>query len=218
VTPDPRTALVVSLLAGLAGLASARGASFAIVGLVLWASLRGVPPLRLLRRALPIVSGLLAVLVLVPFAPARVLGVALRGFAVSLAPVVLGCLVSWSGLIAALQGFGLSRPGVAFLVILARHTVTVGEEARRASRALVVRGGFSRAGNLVSSTAILVARVMDVALHRAEHVAQALTLRGFEGRVPGLLSWRPRRAEAGDYLMALVLGAVAVAEVVPWHR
>jgi energy-coupling factor transporter transmembrane protein EcfT len=209
---------MVSVLAALAGLASPWGARLAVVFLVLWAVLRGVPPLRLLRRALPIVSGLLVVLVLLPFAPARVLGVAQRGIAVSLAPVVLGCLVPWSGLIAALQGFGLSRPGVAFLVILARHTVTVGDEARRASRSLVVRGGFSRARNLASSTAILVARVMDVALHRAEHVAHALTLRGFEGRVPGLSSWRPNGAEAGEYLVALALAVVAAVEGMAWPR
>jgi energy-coupling factor transporter transmembrane protein EcfT len=216
--PDPRTALVVALLGALASLASARGAAVALVGLVAWAVSRRVSLRGLSLRALPILSGLLALLLLLPFAPARAGSLAVRGFAVSAAAVVLGSVVAWSRLLAALQELGLPRGAVAFLVILARHTETVAEEAGRAYRTLVVRGGFGRAGNLARTTGILLARVLDAALHRAEQVAWALSARGFEGRLPGLPPWKLHRDEAREVLTALLFATVLVLEGVSWSR
>jgi energy-coupling factor transporter transmembrane protein EcfT len=216
--PDPRTAIVVSLLAGAAGLASPRGAALALGGLGLEAALAGVGPRALARRLLPLLSAFAVLLLFLPLAPGPVLDVTLRGLAVSTATVVLGVVASWSGVVAALQGAGLPRTAVAFFVILGRHAAGVGAEARHAHLALATRGGYDRPRNLGRSTAALLARVLDRALHRADHVAHALELRGFEGRVPGLPRWRLRAAEAAHYALALALGAVAVFEAGPWGR
>jgi cobalt/nickel transport system permease protein len=216
--PDPRTALVVSLLAGAAGLASPRGAALALGALGLEATLAGVPPRALARRLLPLLSAFALLLLFLPLAPGPVLDVSLRGLAVSAATVVLGVVASWSRTVAALQTLGLPRTAVAFLVILGRHAAGVGEEARHAHHALATRGGYDRPRNLGRSTAALLARVLDRALHRADQVAHALELRGFQGRVPGLPRWRWQTAEIAHYALALVLGVVAVFEAGPWSR
>jgi len=216
--PDPRTAFAVSLLAGAAGLASARGAAVALGALGLEAALAGVGPRALAARLLPLVSGFALLLLLVPLAPGPVLDASLRGLAVSSATVVLGAVASWSRVVSVLQGLGLPRTAVAFLVILGRHAAGVAEEARHAHHALTTRGGYDRAANLGRATAALLARVLDRALHRADHVAHALELRGFVGRVPGLPGWRPRGAEAAHYALAVALGAIAVFEAGPWSR
>jgi cobalt/nickel transport system permease protein len=217
-TPDPRTALVVSLLGVAAGLASWRGALVALAALGLEAVLSGVSPRALALRLLPLASGFALFLLFLPFAPGPVLHVALRGLAVSTATVVLGLVVSWSGVVGAFQGLGLPRPATAFLVILGRHAAGVVEDARQAHHALVARGGYDRARNLGRSTGVLLARVLDRALHRADHVAHALELRGFQGRVPGLPAFRPRAGEAAHYALALLLGAATVYEAGPWSR
>ncbi len=214
---DPRTALAVALLAAAAGLASARGAAVALGALAVEASLAGVSPRALALRLLPLLSGFALFLLFLPLAPGPVLDTALRGLAVSAAFVVLGAAVSWSRVLSALQGAGLPRTAIAFLVILGRHAAGVAEEARRAHHALATRGGWDRAANLGRSTAALLARVLDRALHRADHVARALELRGFEGRVPGLPRWRPRATEAAHYALALLLAAAALLEG-PWGR
>jgi cobalt/nickel transport system permease protein len=214
---DPRTALAVALLAATAGLASARGAAVALGALAVFASLAGASPRALARRLLPLLSGFALLLLFLPLAPGPVLDTALRGLAVSAAFVVLGTAASWSRVVSALQGVGLPRTAIAFLVILGRHAAGVAEEARRAHHALATRGGWDRAANLGRSTAALVARVLDRALHRADHVARALELRGFEGRVPCLPRWRPRAREAAHYALALLLAATAFLEG-PWGR
>jgi hypothetical protein len=214
--PDTRTAVVVSLLAVVAGLASPRGAALALGGLGLEAALAGVGPRALARRLLPLLPAFAVVLLLLPLAPGPVLDVTLRGLAVSTATVVLGAVASWSGVVAVLQGLGLPRTAVAFLVILGRHAAGVSEEARHAHHALATRGGYDCFRNLGRSTAALLARVLDRALHRADHVAHALELRGFQGRVPGLPRWHPRAAEIPHYALALALGAVAAFEAWPW--
>lgn len=216
--PDARTALLVSLLAGASGLASPRGAALALGALALEAAFAGVGPRALALRLLPLLSAFAVFLLLLPLAPGPVLDVTLRGLAVSTATVVLGAVASWSRVVAALQGLGLPRTAVAFLVILGRHAAGVGEEARHAHHALATRGGYDRPRNLGRSTAALLARVLDRALHRADQVAHALELRGFQGRVPGLPRWRPRAAEIPHYALALALGAVAILEVWPWSR
>lgn len=175
-------------------------------------------PRVLAPRLAPLVSGFGIVLILFPLAPRAVLDLALRGLAVSSAAVVLGAVATSSGLIGALQGFGLPRVVVAFAVILARHAEGVSETARHAHQALVTRGGYDRAANLGRSATVLVARVLDRALHRADHVAGALELRGFQGRVPGLPGWRFRPEEAPSYALALLLAAVVVLEAGPWSR
>jgi len=216
--PDARTALLVSLLAGAAGLASPRGAALALGALGLEAALAGVGPGALARRLLPLLPAFAVLLLLLPLAPGPVLDVTLRGLAVSAATVVLGAVASWSRIVAVLQGLGLPRTAVAFLVILGRHAAGVGEEARHAHHALATRGGYDRPRNLSRSTAALLARVLDRALHRADQVAHALELRGFQGRVPGLPRWRPQAEELPHYALALALGAVAVFEAGPWSR
>jgi energy-coupling factor transporter transmembrane protein EcfT len=147
-----------------------------------------------------------------------VLDITLRGLAVSAATVVLGAAASWSRLVAVLQGLGLPRTALAFFVILGRHAAGMSDEVRRAHHALATRGGYDRTRNLGRSTAALLARVVDRALRRADHVAHALELRGFQGRVAGLPRWRPRVAELPHYALALALGAAAVFEAGPWSR
>jgi cobalt/nickel transport system permease protein len=169
-------------------------------------------------RLLPILSGFAFLLLLLPLAPGPVLEVSLRGLGLSAAFVVLGAVTSWSALLAALQGFGLPPTAVAFLVILGRHGAGVVAEVRHAHGALTTRGGFDRAANLGRSTATLLARVLDRALHRADQVAHALELRGFRGRLPDLPGWRPRRSELAHYALALLLGALAFLEATPWSR
>jgi energy-coupling factor transporter transmembrane protein EcfT len=216
--PDPRTALLVSLLGVAAALASWRGALAALAALGLEAVLAGASPRALALRLLPLASGFAFFLLFLPFAPGPVLDVGLRGLAVSTSPVVLGVVASWSGVVAALQGLGLPRPAMAFLVILGRHAAGVAEDARQAHHALVTRGGYDGARNLGRSTAILLPRVLDRALHRADHVAHALELRGFRGRVPGLPAFRPRTGEAAHYALALLLGLAAAYEAGPWSH
>jgi cobalt/nickel transport system permease protein len=217
-TPDPRTALLVSILGVAAGLASWRGALVALGAIGLEAVLAGVSPRALALRLLPLASGFAFFLLFLPFAPGPVIDVGLRGLAVSTATVVPGVVVSWSGVVAALQGLGLPRSAMAFLVILGRHAAGVAEDARQAHHALVTRGGYDGARKLGRSTGILLARVLDRALHRADHVAHALELRGFRGLVPGLPRFRPRAAEAAHYALALILGAAAAYEAGPWSR
>lgn len=216
--PDPRTALLVSLLGIAAGLASWRGALVALGALGLEAALAGVSPRALALRLLPLASGFALFLLFLPFAPGPVLDVALRGLAVSTATIVLGVVVRGGAVVAALQDLGLPRPATAFLVILGRHAAGVAEDARQTHHALVTRGGYDRGRNLGRSTGVLLARVLDRALHRADHVAHALELRGFRGRVPGLPRFRPRAGEAAYYALALLLGAVSVYEAGPWSR
>jgi cobalt/nickel transport system permease protein len=216
--PDPRTALLVSLLGIAAGLASSRGAILALIALGLEATLSGVSPRALVLRLLPLASGFALFLLFLPFAPGPVLDVGLRGLAVSTATVVLGVVARWSGVVAALQGLGLPRSTMAFLVILGRHAAGVAEDARQAHHALATRGGYDRGRNLGRSTGVLLARVLDRALHRADQVAHALELRGFRGRVPGLPRFRPRTGEAAHYALALLLGAAAAYEAGPWSR
>jgi hypothetical protein len=216
--PDPRTAVVVSLLAGAAGLASARGAALALGALGVGAVLAGVGPRALAARLLPLLSAFALFLLFLPLAPGPVMDVAVRGLAASGAAVVLGAVASWSRVVAALQGLGLPPAAVAFLVILARHAADVAGDARRAHHVLLTRGGLVVGANLGRSAAVLVARVLDGALHRAEHVAHALELRGFRGRVPSLPRWRPRRAEAAHYALAALLAAATLLEAGPWSR
>ncbi len=216
--PDARTALTLSFLAVCASLASSRGAIVALGALGLEALAARVGPRLLARRLVPLASGFALLLVLLPLARRAVLDVSLRGLAVGTAGVVLGTITTWSDTISALQGAGLPRGAVAFLVILARHAEGVREDANQAYRALATRGGFDRLSSIGRASGVLVARVLDRTLHRAERVAQALELRGFEGRVPELPRWRPRIAEAPFYALTLLLTAMTVVEVGTWKR
>ncbi len=216
--PDPRTALAVSLLAAAAALASPRGAAVALAALGLEAVLARLQPRELLLRLVPLASGFFLFLLLLPLAPRPLLEVSLRGLAVGAAVVLLGAVASWSELVGMLQAIGLPRTAVAFLVILARHAGGVAEETRRAHQALLTRGGYDRARNLGRTTAALLARVLVRALHRADQVARALELRGFQGRVPRLPRWHPRRAETPHYGLAALLLLATILEAVPWSR
>jgi energy-coupling factor transporter transmembrane protein EcfT len=216
--PDARTALLVSLLGVAAALASSPGALVALGAVGLEALVAGVAWRALALRLIPLASGFALLLVLLPLAPGPVLDVSLKGLAVAVAGVVLGAVVSWIDVVAALQGLGTPPAAVAFLVILGRHAEGVAAEARQAHLALATRGGFDRPSNLGRSSAILVARVLDRALHRADRVASALELRGFRGRVASLPRWRPRVSEAPFYAIAVVVATVAAVEVGRWRH
>lgn len=215
---DVRTVLLVSLFAAFAALASPRGAVFALAALALEATAAGVRWRTLGARLVPVGSGFAVLLVLMPLAPGPVLDVGVRGLAVAAAVALLGSLSPWSEVIGALQGAGLPRAPVAFLVILARHAETVREEAHQRHRALLTRGGYDRLANLGRSTGVLVAGLLDHALRRADEVAAALELRGFDGRVPGLPRWRPRIGETPFYALIVLLAAVAMLEASPWRH
>ena len=215
--PDARTALLVSLLGVAAALASSRGALIALGAVILETLVAGAAWRALALRLIPLASGFALFLLLLPLAPGPVLDVSLKGLAVAVAGVVLGAIVRWIDVVATLQGLGMPPAAVAFLVILGRHAEGVTAEARQAHLALATRGGFDRLSTLGRSSAILVARVLDRALHRADRVAWALELRGFRGRVAGLPRWRPRLSEAPFYAIALGLAAVAITEAGLWR-
>ncbi len=215
---DPRTALAVGTL-GVA--AAATGLRPAVVALALaalglaWAA-PGWPALG--RRLLPVAGASLAVLIVWPLAPQAATATAVRALAASFSVLAAGAVVEWPRLVAALQGWGAGPSLVAFLVIAARHVETLGDEARQALVALRLRGALDRRANLPRATAALLACLLGSALGRADHVARALELRGFEGRLAPLPAWRPQRGEAGHYAAAALLLGVTLAEAVAWTR
>ena len=215
--PDPRTALVVSLLGVAAGLASWRGALVALAALGLEAVLADVSPRTLALRLLPLASGFALFLLFLPVAPGPVLDVGLRGLAVSTATVVLGVVVSWSGVIAVLQDLGLPRPATAFLVILGRHRPgSPRTPARPTTR-------WSRA----AATTVRGVRPLDRRPPRARArpgppPRRPRGPRARAARVPGPrprpAPLPPRAGEAAHYALALLLGGATVYEAGPWSR
>ncbi|MBP7587461.1 MAG: hypothetical protein KBA72_05880 [Thermoanaerobaculia bacterium] len=212
---DPRSAMALALCGAAAGLASARSAAWALGLLVVWLAV-GVPGAR--RRAwrlLPLLSGLSILVLLLPWAPRAAGSALLRGAATSLA--VAGATMAAGGvaLTSALAACGAPRTLVAFLLVLARHAAGMREEASRAFRALALRGGWDRWRGRPRATAALLVGVLATALARADRTAEALALRGFEGRLPPL----PRFDFAGQtphLATATALLGLGLWEVLSW--
>ena len=104
--------------------------------------------------------------------------------------------VTWSAAIAELQQLGLPRTGVAFLALVARHVEVLAEDARSTVAVLKVRGAFDRKAQTPRAPSVLLSRLLVLAWFRADRVADAMALRGFDGRLPPNPPWRSRRAEA----------------------
>ena len=206
----PRTVLLAAatgLFASLAGPGSgvlAGAVAFAVVSLRLGSRRRA------LTRLLPLASALAVLLVLLPFAPASAASLAVRGLAASLVAVAAALSLSWPAAVGELQSWGLPRAAVAFLAVLSRHLGSLAEAAGRTGEVVLLRGGFDRARTVPRAVGVLVGRLLALAFHRADAVADALALRGFEGRMPPPPPWRPTRAEARGLALAAVLAAAAI--------
>jgi cobalt/nickel transport system permease protein len=207
----PRTSIAL-VAAGLA--ASLAGWHSALVTLACLAVL-GLPlPRRLGLLALSLLGGLLTVLILLPFAPRAVADIALRGSAASLTIAVITLGMAWPAAIAELQQLGLPRTVVAFLALLARHVEVLTENAQTIVVVLKVRGALGRRALLPRAVAVLLSRLLVLAWTRADQVADAMALRGFEGHLPRNPPWRPRVREVWQYGLALLMLASAAWEVV----
>jgi hypothetical protein len=205
--PHPRTIMVL-LLASLA--ASVMGWRSAIVALVCVVAARLPVPRHLGLRVLSLAGSLAALLVVLPFAPRAVADVALRGMAASLTLVLLTSGVPWPAAIAELQQLGLPRAAVAFLSLLARHVEVLTENARSVVAVLKVRGAFDRKANVPRAVVVLLSRLLALAWLRADRVADAMALRGFEGRLHPNDPWQPRLHELRSYAaMVVMLAALA---------
>jgi energy-coupling factor transporter transmembrane protein EcfT len=198
-------------------MAGARAAAWGIGLLALWIALAVPGARRLAWRLLPLFSGLAILVLLLPFAPQAAGSALLRGAATSLAVAGATAAAGGVAIVAALASAGAPRTLVAFLLVLARHAAGVREEAARAFRALTLRGGWDRWSRRPRAMAALLASVLDAALARADRTAEALALRGFEGRLPPL----PRLdvAAQGPHLAAAAaLLGVALLEALAWSR
>jgi energy-coupling factor transporter transmembrane protein EcfT len=209
-TAQPRT---VILLAAAAVSASLVGWRSALLTLGCLPILGLAAPPRLGTRVAVIVGGLLVVLVLLPYAPYAVAEVALRGCAASLALVVITARLPWPAAVAELAQMGLPRAGVAFLALLARHVEVLAESAAATVSVLKTRGAFARRANIPRAVAVLVSRLLVQAWLRADRVADALALRGFEGRLAPNAPWEPRRSEAPQYVILAATLAAALWEL-----
>jgi energy-coupling factor transporter transmembrane protein EcfT len=204
-TTHPRTVVLLAAAAVCASLAGWRSALLALCCLPLL-GLSALP--RLGARVAVLLASLLTVLVLLPFAPSAVAEIALRGCAASLALVIITARVPWPAAIAELARLGLPRSGVAFLALLARHVEVLAERAGATVSVLKTRGTFDCGANIPRAVVVLVSRLLVHAWLRADRVADALALRGFEGRLPPNAPWRWRSSEAPRYaLLALMLAA-----------
>jgi cobalt/nickel transport system permease protein len=121
--------------------------------------------------------------------------------------------LEWPTAIAELQRVGLPRAAVAFLSLLARHVEVLAEDARSVVSVLKARGAFDRKTNMPRAVTVLLSRLLALAWQRADRVADAMALRGFDGRLPPNAEWRPRLREARLYAVTLVVLGAAVWEV-----
>lgn len=207
--PHPRTVLLLLLAALAASFASWRSAIVVLVCLVAG----GPVPRGLGLRALSLVGSLVGVLVVLPFAPWAVADVTLRGVAASLTLAFHTSSMTWPAAIAELQALGLPRVGVAFLALLARHVEVMTGEAKTVMSVLRVRGAFDRGGNRPRAVAVLLSRLLALAWLRADRVADAMALRGFEGRLPPNARWRVRFSETPQYAAACTMALAAAWEL-----
>ena len=203
----PRTVLKLMLVCLLAGLAGWRSATIALVCVLCAAPLA---PRRLGKRLVPLAGSSVVVLVVLPLAPREATEILVRGLAASLAVVVLGSRVAWPAAVAELQRVGLPCAAVAFLALVARHLEVLAGDATTVVAVMRIRGAFARRRDIPQSVSVLVARLLALAWLRADRVADAMAVRGFEGRLPPNSAWRPRATEARHYALTLVaLGALA---------
>lgn len=211
---DPRVALVFAVAATLSALSGvAAAAGVLLVALALAAAMRLD-----WRRFLPLAGSVGIFALLAPLSPGPALAAVVKGLAVSVAIVVSVSAARWDRLLAALQGAGLGRVGVAFLAIVLSHLESSGRDAARSFEGLVLRGGFRGARGVLSSTPLVLARTLRRALERADRTAEALELRGFSGRLPALARIRLRPADVAGAAAAALVVALAVAGRLPWNR
>lgn len=211
--PDARTALLFALAgtgAALCGPLPAAGALLASTALAAAARLGAA-------RFLPLAGSFALLLVLVPFAPGAAGRAALQGLAVSVAVVVAVSLARWDRLVAVAQRLGAGRGAVAFLAVTLSQLESAGRSARRGLEALLLRGAFRGPRGLARGSALLLARELRGALARADRTADALLLRGFEGRLPPPPRFRPERADAACAAASLFAAAAAAGSLLAWR-
>jgi cobalt/nickel transport system permease protein len=203
----PQAALASGGLLALSAASGVRGAWATLACCAVWAVLGELPFRRLLLRLAPAALGVSFLVLAAPFAPGRAAGLALQGFCVAAALLLSGAQVPWPVALGLLQALRAPRELIAFLAVLARHLAAVETEVLVRARAIALRGGFGGVRSLARSTQVLLARVFPSLLDRADRVAAALELRGFEGRLPAPPPWRLSRRD----VPLLALGAVGAA-------
>lgn len=212
--PGPRAALLFGACgagAALAGPLAAAGVL--LLSLALAAAARVGP-----RRFVPLAGSFALVALVAPFAPSAAARAVVQGLAVSCAVLVAVSLARWDRLVAALQPLGAGRATVAFLSIAFSQVEATGRDAGRALEALRLRGGFRGPRGLVRSAALLLARELRGALARADRAAEALALRGFDGRLPALPRGGTAPGDRAALAAALLSVAFAVGSRLPWSR
>jgi cobalt/nickel transport system permease protein len=209
---EPRTSLVFGLAAALAGAAGVWSALVALLGIVIWAVWTRIPMRALGWRLAPVVAGFAGFAIAAPFAPRATAEVVLRGFATSAALVAVSAAVPWTRAVGVLQALHAPRALVAFLAILASHLVTVRDEAEQLRRTMLLRGAFGPGGK-VRGVKVLLGRLLPLAMARADRVADALTLRGFEGRLPEAGPWRLGCPDLLVGMLSLVVAGAVLVEV-----
>lgn len=212
--PGPRAAL----LFGACGAASALASPVAAAG-VLALSIALAAAARLgTARFVPLAGSFALLLVAAPVAPGPAARAVLQGLAVSAAVVAAVSLARWDRAVAALQGLGAGRGAVAFLAIACAQVEAAGRSARRGLEALRLRGAFGGIRSLGRGTAILLARELRRSLERADRTADALALRGFEGRLPAPPGGPPGSGDGAALAAAALSVALAVGSRLPWSR
>lgn len=212
--PDPRSALlfgVAAAVAALSGPVPAAGTLLVSAALAMASRLGAA-------RFLPVAGSFAFLLVLAPVAPGASARAALQGLALSVAVVVAVSLARWDRTVAVVQGLGASRGAVAFLAITLSQLEAAGRDARRAVEALQLRGSFRGPRGLGRGAALLLSRALRGALARADRTAAALSLRGFEGRVPPLPRFRAGRADAACGAAALLVLVALAGSRLTWFR
>jgi energy-coupling factor transporter transmembrane protein EcfT len=208
----------VVLLFGAAGAVSALSGVVPALGVVALSAGVGWASSVSWRRLVPVSGSFAVFLLLVPFAPSPAVGAIVKGLGVSLAIVVAVSTARWDRSLAVLQRLGIGRLPVAFLAIVLGHLEATGREAATAVEGLLLRGGFRGLRGVAASTSVLLARTLRSALERADRTADALALRGFDGRVPALPAFRPGFADAVPALAALLAVLLAAGVRLPWIR
>jgi energy-coupling factor transporter transmembrane protein EcfT len=211
--PDARIAVLFAVVTAGAALSGVLAALFVLgLGLVLAAAARLGP-----WRFAPLAGSIATFALVVPFAPGPAAVAIAKGLGVSVTVLVAVSMVRWDRFLAALQAAGLARSAVAFLAIVFSHLETTGRDAKRAVDALVLRGGFRGFRGLLASTPLVLARLLRRALERADRTAEALEVRGFAGRLPGLGPLRLGRADAALTAASVLSAAVAAATWSTWN-
>lgn len=153
-----------------------------------------------------------------PASPGHTLQMVARGLLVSLAAVSASMSVFWTAPVALLQAMRAPRSMVAFATLLARHLVSLRQDVIRTQRALLLRGAWDRIGSIGQATRALLLHLLPVTLARADQLADAMALRGFQGRIPELPPWKPSRQEVPAYAMASVACVALISEWMGWSR